>query len=478
MRYFLTLLLFISVVSGGHFFTIACAQETQQYEETNISESETEIESETESELKKELLLTDRPLEIWTFIDDYRIITGKTLHLTVQVLWKLGITVNLENLANVDLSPFVIEGIIIGERQIFDNVHDFAVITYALSLPSDIKEGIYSIPSFNLPYINTIDSTEGAVSSAPIAVKKVPVLVEGKIDKDVICIGDRITYTLTIRHETNIKLVWDNLDKMQFPPFEVLDKKATTQTDAKITTMVIDYTLAMYELGGKKRNPEIPGLSVLYYKEPESHSNGAASENSDTSIITKEAHTAPISILINTLLKSVDVPLEGLKGPILYSKKHVFSHGYVPFGGGILLLFLFGILTIRASVKKYAEKKPETIVITPQIALEELKNAIVKLEYTSNDTTNRENIQIANKALRTYLSTLIGISEELAQSLTTSRFFENNRQNRLSEDMANMAKKSFNLLDSLIFGKQINKETFKKMRIGLEEIVRLTEQVV
>ncbi|MBM4056122.1 MAG: hypothetical protein FJ264_15935 [Planctomycetes bacterium] len=464
MKHFLSLLLFSSMFFGGYCFTGVYCQETQKNEEPAAAESE--------SELKKELLLTDKSLEIWTFIDDYRIIPGKTLHLTVQVLWKLGMTVDLQSLANIDLSPFVIEGIIIGERQIFDNIHDFAVITYALSLPPESKEGIYSIPSFTLSYTNTIDSTEGTASSAPIAVKKVPILVEGKIDKDVICIGDRIHYTLTIRHEKDIKLLWDNLNKMQFPPFEVLKTEATTQTDGEITKTVINYTLAMYELGEKKRNPEIPTLSVLYYKEPVS--SAATTGSNEASITTNEAHTAPISILINTLLKSVDVPLEGLKGPMLYSKKHIYLHSYLPIGMGIFLLLSFVILTIRTSIMKHAEKTPAIAVITPQIALEDLKNAITELEYADDDSKNKEVIHIANKALRKYLSTLLGISNELAQSLTTARFFDHNGQNKLSEDAVNTAKESFKLLDSLIFGKQISKVSFKKIKDSLEEVVRLT----
>ncbi|MEK6623065.1 MAG: hypothetical protein AABZ13_11330, partial [Planctomycetota bacterium] len=70
-------------------------------------------------------LLMDRPLEIWTFIDNYRIITGKTLHLTVQLIWKLGITINLEEINKINLPPCRTEGIVIGERQIFDNEHDY-----------------------------------------------------------------------------------------------------------------------------------------------------------------------------------------------------------------------------------------------------------------------------------------------------------------------------------------------------------------
>src|SRR4030066_1315105 len=119
MRHLFALLTFIGMFSWGYCFTPVHGQETQENEPSIAATAD------SDSPLKKEFLLTDRPLEIWTFIDDYRIIPGKTLHLTVQVLWTLGITVNLEGLANVDLSPFVIGGIIISERQIFDNMHDF-----------------------------------------------------------------------------------------------------------------------------------------------------------------------------------------------------------------------------------------------------------------------------------------------------------------------------------------------------------------
>src|SRR3989304_4223150 len=177
-----------------------------------------------QAEEAQAFVLTDKPLEIWTFIDDYRVITGKTLHLTVQVLWKLGITVNLEGADKIDLSPFRIEGVTIGERQIFDNEHDYIVITYTLSLPSSVGEGIYSIPSFTLSYRNEVDKTEGKAASSPVAIKKVPILVEGKVDKDVITIGDRINYALTIRHEKNVRIIWESLGQVNFSPLPILKK--------------------------------------------------------------------------------------------------------------------------------------------------------------------------------------------------------------------------------------------------------------
>src|SRR3989339_1847537 len=81
-----------------------------------LQNAQEQSQTQEQTEEAQAFVLTDKPLEIWTFIDDYRVITGKTLHLTVQVMWKLGITVNLEEVDKIDLSPFRIEGVTIGER--------------------------------------------------------------------------------------------------------------------------------------------------------------------------------------------------------------------------------------------------------------------------------------------------------------------------------------------------------------------------
>ena len=205
-----------------------------------------------QAEEAQAFVLTEKPLEIWTFIDDYRVITGKTLHLTVQALWRLGITVNLEGVDKIDLSPCKIEGVTIGERQIFDNEHDYIVITYTLSLPSSVGEGIYSIPSFTLSYRNEVDKTEGKAASSPVAIKKVPILVEGKVDKDVITIGDRINYALTIRHEKNVRVIWENIEKLNFSPLDILKKDIEKRTEGNTEKILINYTLSLYELGEKE----------------------------------------------------------------------------------------------------------------------------------------------------------------------------------------------------------------------------------
>ncbi len=455
MRYILISLYICSIFFSTHF-TFLHAQELPQTQES--------------TETEQGPVLTDKPLEIWTFIDDYRLITGKVLHLTVQAIWKLGISVNLEGLDKINLHPFTIEGVTIGERQIFDNEHDYIVITYALSLPPDIKDGIYSIPSLSLPYRNEVDKAEGSTVSSPITVKKVPIFVEGKVDKDVITIGDHINYTLTIRHEKKVKLLWENIEKLSFSPFDVLKKDIVKQKEGNIEKISINYTLSLYELGGKKKTPEIPAQIITYYEG--SQPNSAKTDR--TSIETQEVKTIPIPIIINSLLKAVDVPLEGIKGPLYYPKRYILMHGYLPIGLGIVLFLTFCVTVMRSATKRSLSIAPKPIHETPQIALERLKNAMAQFQFTNESAIDQNHIYNIDKALRIYIGTLIGLSSETAQSITTSGFLANDTKKQLPEETYTTIQTVLKQLDALIFGKHIDKETANKMMQGIEEIMAQT----
>ncbi len=447
----------ILFVFSGMQVPHVCAQEQPQ--------------AQAQQETPQGLVLTDKPLEIWTFIDEYRVITGKTIHLTVQLIWKLGITMNLEGIDKINLLPFRIEGVTIGERQIFDNEHDYLVITYTLTLPSTIKDGIYSLPSFLLSYKNEVDKSEGIATSSPVVIKKVPIIVEGKVDKDVITLGDRIHYSLMIRHEKNVKLIGESIEKLSFSPFEVLNREVERQSEGDIEKILINYTLSLYELAGAKKTPEIPGLFILYYVEPPQSEKVKV----DSSIETKEVKTAPVPIILNSLLKAVDVPLEGLKGPLYYSKKDIFYHSYLPAGLGIGLIVFLGIITLRSAVRKLTPIAPERVTEMPDMALKRLRNAIASFQFTDESTSNQKHIQDIDKAVRIYLGTLTGISGDMAQSVTTSTFFRQDTQKQLSEEVLTSAKTLLKQLDALIFGRQIDKESVDKALLGIEAIITLTK---
>lgn len=454
MRYSIISLCICSIFFSTYFMHVHAQEQPQSQESTETQEGP---------------VLTDKPLEIWTFIDDYRLITGKVLHVTIQAIWKLGVSVNLDGIDKINLHPFRIEGVTIGERQIFDNEHDYIVITYALSLPPDIKDGIYSIPSFSLSYRNEIDKTEGSAISSPITIKKVPIFVEGKVDKDVITLGDHINYTLTIRHEKRVNLLWENIEKLNFSPFEVLKKDIVRQREGDIEKISINYILSLYDLGGKKKTPEIPEQTITYYYgQSQNKNNNKKTEN--TSFETQEVKTTPVPIIINSLLKAVDVPLEGIKGPFYYSKRYILTHGYLPIGLGIVLFLSFCVMFIRSATRKFSPVTPKPIHETPQIALERLKNTMAQFQFTNEDTTDRSHVYNIDKAFRTYLGTLIGLSTEMAQSMTTSDFLSNGMKKQLPEEIYTTAQAVLKQLDALVFGRHIDKETVNKMIQGIEEI--------
>ncbi len=460
MRY-----IFITLFTGAVFF---CAGFINLHAQEQTPQAQTQEQTGGEQEAAH----ADEPLEIWTFIDDYRVITGKTLHLTVQLMWKLGITVNLEGIAKIDFSPFRIEEVTMGERQIFDNEHDYQIITYTLSLPSNIGEGIHTLPSFTLSYKNEVDKTDGNAVSAPVVIKKVPILVAGKVDRDVVTLGDRINYALTIWNERHVRLVWDNIDKLNFTPFDILKKDVEKQTEGNIEKTLINYTLSLYESKGKKKTPEIPELTILYYQEAKAPAGEPKGEA--PLIETREIKTEAIPIIMNSLLKAVDVPLEGLKGPMYYSKKDMFLKGYVVMGAGAALLLFLGVVTLRSMAGRMSPPSPKPICETPRVALERLQRTAASFRFSDEEKLNRTNIQDISKSLRAYIGALLGISGETAQSITTTDFFNDDTQKRLTGETSTAVKAILKQMDAIVYGRQIKKEMVDAMLQGIEDLIKQT----
>ena len=130
--------LFITVLCAFVFFTAfnTCNAQQSGYGQTQeYGDSVRPLDTDT---LIPEM---SEAVELWLFVGDYRFVTGKMIHLTLQMIWKLGVSVNVEEFKEVDLSPFKIEKVTVGERQIFNNDSDFCVITYILSLPDDKEDG-------------------------------------------------------------------------------------------------------------------------------------------------------------------------------------------------------------------------------------------------------------------------------------------------------------------------------------------------
>lgn len=422
----------------------------------------------------REIPTTENPLEVWVFLDNPRIISEKMITLTVQVVWKLGVKVELDSLTGIDLSPFIVEQITIDERKIFDNTKDFMVIQYLLSLPNDLKHGDYIIPAFSVPYFNKVDNTHGAASSYPITVRKAPILVEARLDKDVFDIGDRIKYKLTILNEKNVNVLFENLERFNFEPFEVLDTSVHKETIGQLESTVIEYSLAIYEIGTEKQQYEIPSIPVTYYIEPDVEHKVYRAEKGV--LETKEFKMPPVPVLINSLLKTVDIPLEGVKGPVVYAKYELCrrSHSLIILGIGILVVI--GVIELKRVSRKIpaATKAP---VDTSKNASERLSGLVSSYRSGERKYDDKEFVAGIDTDLRIFLGTLAGVTREMALSLTTSQFVNDYLSGKLSRGLVEQSQNTLKHLDLMIFGGTVEKAEVEKVLSEVEELLLLEKEV-
>jgi hypothetical protein len=98
-------------------------------------------------------------------------------------------------------------------------------------------------------------------------------------------------------------------------------------------------------------------------------------------------------------------------------------------------------------------------------------------KYSGEEQINRENIHNIDRALRTYLGALIGIPNEIAQSVTTSDFFNYDTQKRLTDEISTTARTVLKQIDTAVFGRQIKKEMVDKILRGIEDIINQTSSM-
>lgn len=407
-------------------------------------------------------------VELWLFVENYRFITGKMIHLTLQMLWKLGVSVNVELFKEVDLSPFKIEKVTIGERQIFNNDSDFCVITYILSLPDDAEEGVYTVPAFSIPYNDEANKIFGHVQTSPMALKKVPIMVETDLDRDIVNIGDRLKYKLTIWHEDYVQIHKENMEGLDLNPFKLINFGINEETEGKLRKTTVEYELSIYELPDKSENFEIPSLPVLYSIDRE----GKVKQEEDEKTVATQKVSAPaIPVLINSLLKRIDVPLEGIKGPLVYSQKDKCLRSHLPVILGVVIIIALGANEIRKLVYRLSEAIKERMAMSPLAHAERLEKLITDYSSDAEDVEMRRSVVNIDCASRAFLGTLAEVPGEVVRSVTTAKLIDIIRDKKLAKEIVESADNALKSFDCVIFG-DIDKNVIEKAMGGVQEILK------
>ncbi len=410
----------------------------------------------------------DEPAELWLFVDDYRFVTGKMIHLTLQVVWKLGVSIDMEAFDTVDLSPFKIEKVTVGERQIFNNDSDFCVITYILSLPDEAEEGVYTVPAFFISYNDEVNKSTGRVQTSSMALKKVPILVDTELNRDVINIGDRLKYTLTIWHEKYIQILEENMRQLNLNPFQLRDFSINEEAEGKLRKTTIEYDISIYELPDKAENFEIPSLPVLYFDERE---GDVVSGGEGKSPATRRIGTPAIPVLINSLLKRIDVPLEGSKGPLVYSQKDICLRSHLPVIMGFVIIIALGANEIKKIVYRMSAIIKERMAMSPLAHAERLERMIAGFNSEAGDDELRQSVVNIDCTLRGFLGSLKEMPRGLVRSVTTAKLIDIIRDKKMAEEIISAADKVLKSFDCVIFG-DINRDAIKKSLNEVQEILK------
>ena len=410
----------------------------------------------------------DAPAELWLFVEDYRFVTGKMIHLTLQLIWKLGVSVDVEEFNTVDLSPFKIEKVTVGERQIFNNDSDFSVITYILSLPDDAEMGIYTVPAFLISYTDEVNKSSGQVQTSTMALKKVPILVETELDRDVIVIGDTLKYTLTIWHEKYVQILEENMQQLNLRPFGLRDFRIDEEAEGKLKKTTIEYELSIYDFPDKDENFEIPSIPVLYCDEREGDAKQGGSGKLPA---TQRIGTPAIPVLINSLLKRIDVPLERAKGPLVYSQKDIWLRSHLLVIFGVVIIVALGANEIRKIIYRMSAIIRERMAMSPLAHAERLEKMIADFDGEAVDDELRQAIVNIDCTLRGFLGALKEMRRDVVRSVTTAKLINTIREEKMAEDIVGAADNVLKTFDCVIFG-DINRDEIKKAMDGVQDILK------
>jgi hypothetical protein len=301
-----------------------------------------------------------------------------------------------------------------------------------------------------------------------MALKKVPIMVETELDRDVVDIGDRLKYKLIIWHEKYVHILKENMERLNLNPFKLINFGINEEIEGRMRKTTVEYELSIYELPDQSENFEIPSLPVLYSINRDGNAKNKEGEKTAT---TQKIRTSAIPVLINSLLKRIDVPLEGLKGPLMYSQKDKCLRSHLPVIMGVVIIIALGTNEIRKLVYRLSDAIKERMAMSPLAHAERLERLIN--DYNSDGEVDdlRRSVVKIDCASRAFLGSLVEVPGEVVRSVTTAKLIDIIRGKRLSVEIVDCAGNTLKSFDSVIFG-DIEKDEIKKAMDGVQEILK------
>jgi len=315
---------------------------------------------------------------------------------------------------------------------------------------------VWLIKAYLLPVLfGLILSTSGLVAQSLIR-------VQAEVDKSVITIGDRVTYTLTIQHEKGLHIEQPgpgaNLGQFEIKDYHIED---SVEKD-NLVTQQFKYEISVFDTGSFV----IPPFPVAF-------------SESDTSRKYQLIQSEPIEIFVKSVLTSEDAEIKDIKPPISipfnYRKWILYgSAGLLIIAGTLLVLYI-----IRQRKRGIPLFRKEVIRPAHEIALEALAELKPEWQQMLENGGHKLLFTRLSEIMRQYLENRFFVK---ALEETTYEIIESLKDLELSGEAERQAQEILELSDLVKFAKYIpqkdeTQSIFEKIGLFIEETKIVFEPV-
>lgn len=282
--------------------------------------------------------------------------------------------------------------------------------------------------------------------------------VQADVDKSVITIGDRVTYTLTIEHDKKLHIEQPgpgaNLGQFEIKDYRI---EEPLQKD-NIISQQFKYEISVFDTG----KFVIPPFPVAF-------------SESDTSRKYQFIQSEPLEIYVKSVLTAENAEIRDIKPPqsIPFNYKRLILYGVVVLlvvGGIILTIYIF-----QRRKKGLPLFRKEVIRPAHEIALEELANLKSKWVKLLEQGEHKSLFTDISNILRRYLENRFFIK---ALEETTYEISESIKELELSDDQERRMLDVLEFSDLVKFAKQIpEKEETSAIINKLEEFIERSKLI-
>lgn len=284
--------------------------------------------------------------------------------------------------------------------------------------------------------------------------------LSASVDRATITIGDLITYTVTVIHDTDVRLFMPSLGE-NLGGFEIRDYMDHEQREenGKIIKQV-DYIISTFDVG----DFEIPPVEIEYMIPPDS--------------TRKTLKTESIKIIVESVKPSEDGDIREIKPPweIPYNWKPVIIGGVIALFAILFIVALIYVIRKRRRGESIIPKKMEPPRPPHEIAYEELQR-LADSDLLQNGEIKQYYSEISD-IIRQYIE---GRYQIIAMELTTTEVLDQLKTTDVEEDHFELFVRFLEACDLVKFAKYIpgEKEHEQIMQLAVEivDVTKWTELV-